>query len=274
MRGSTRLSLRERRATSCAIATVALWLIGGAGEHPSPDKAEEQFREGVAAMQSPAQARVHFRRAAVEYQRVAKSGTPNADLYFNLGNAYFLADEMPRAILAYREGLRLNPVHARLWENLEAVRDQVGYPGGLARHRPAPDAWPFWLPRPSPDLVLRLALCVNALAWAGAWLWLVLRGKKLAALSLLLFLVTAMFAGLWGYLDYQMDRAKQQDVVVVTQNGTALRRGNGVLYPRHPELPIVNRGMEAVRLHERGGWVQVQFPGGEIGWLPRTAVLD
>jgi hypothetical protein len=31
--------------------------------------------------------------------------------------------------------------------------------------------------------------------------------------------------------------------------------------------------MEARRLHERGGWLQIQFASGEVGWMEKAAVL-
>ena len=74
-------------------------------------------------------------------------------------------------------------------------------------------------------------------------------------------------------MDYRIAQDLDQPLVVVALNGVTLRRGNGTLYARDPDLPIVNRGMEGRRVNERGGWVQVQFPGGEVGWVPREAVI-
>jgi hypothetical protein len=31
--------------------------------------------------------------------------------------------------------------------------------------------------------------------------------------------------------------------------------------------------MEARLLHRRGGWLQVEFPGGAVGWVPQAAAL-
>jgi hypothetical protein len=51
-----------------------------------------------------------------------------------------------------------------------------------------------------------------------------------------------------------------------------LRRGNGVVFPPRYDTPV-NRGVEGRLRFERGGWVQIELSGGEIGWVPRTAVL-
>jgi hypothetical protein len=252
----------QTRSAGCVAAAAIVCFLGTASQATPGEKAE-----------SPGEARARYHLAAEQLRHHAQSNSATAELYLNLGNAHYLADELPQAILAYREGLRQNPVHSRLWENLEAVRDQVGYPGGLARHRPAPDGWPIWLPRLAPGVVLWAAVLIHALAWAAAWLWLIIRGRKLATLTVAGFLIACALGVWWGYLDFRIDRDQRQTIVVVALNGTTLRRGNGSLYGRHPDLPVVNRGMEAMCLNERGGWVQVQFPGGDVGWLPRAAVV-
>jgi tetratricopeptide (TPR) repeat protein len=47
---------------------------------------------------------------AVDYYGIAlSSGLSNADLYYNIGNAYYRTGQMGRAILNYERALRLNP---------------------------------------------------------------------------------------------------------------------------------------------------------------------
>ena len=57
----------------------------------------------------------------VPWQR--DSASPGAAKYYNLGNAYFLADQLPEAILAFQRGLRLDPDDADVRANLDYVRD-------------------------------------------------------------------------------------------------------------------------------------------------------
>ena len=49
-----------------------------------------------------------------------------------------------------------------------------------------------------------------------------------------------------------------------------LRTGNGVSYPSRLTLPA---GAEVRERHRRGGWVQVELPGGGVGWVPASALL-
>ena len=52
-----------------------------------------------------------------------------------------------------------------------------------------------------------------------------------------------------------------------------LRKGNSAGYPARLE-PKLPRGVEARKLGERGGWVQVRLAGGAVGWLPASAVMN
>jgi hypothetical protein len=262
------------------IALAAAWLLVfaaiacAAAEVAPADRlqaAEGLFVLGTEQGVNRGPARLCFEGAGKGYGQLAREFDRPA-LYLNSGNAYVLADDLPHAILAYRRGLRLHPLSGDLWGNLEATRDQVGYSDGASRHRPPGDDWPPWAPRPSPEQLLTAALALHAAAWLAVFAWLVVRRRWVGVTSLALFVTAALAAGGWGYLQWRIAE-DQEPLAVVAVNGATLRRGNGPLYPRHPDLPRVNRGMEAALVHERGGWVQLRFPGGETGWLPREAVV-
>jgi hypothetical protein len=57
-------------------------------------------------------------------------------------------------------------------------------------------------------------------------------------------------------------------LVVILDDGVLLRKGDGLAYPPRYDTPL-NRGAEARLLFERGGWLQVELAGGEVGWVPR-----
>ena len=50
-----------------------------------------------------------FRDAARAWEAIRVRGVDTALLYRNLGHAYFLAGDLPRAVLCYRLGLRREP---------------------------------------------------------------------------------------------------------------------------------------------------------------------
>jgi hypothetical protein len=251
--------LSPASATSAEMATLA--------------DADRWFQQGIAAEQDSIAARQAFAQAARRYQQLVDGGQRQAELLRQLGDAYLLADDLPRALFAYRLGLREAPHVQAFWDHLELARDRVPYPNGDERHRPPPSDWPTWLPRPSPGLLLASAATLHALAWTALALWWLRRQTSTLVWAGLFLAVALGVLGWWGYGAWQRDQEAQRPFAVVAFNNMTLRRGNGTLFAPHTDLPIVHRGMEARLLNERGGWVQLAFPAGEVGWLPRRAVL-
>jgi hypothetical protein len=236
------------------------------------ERAERAFREGVQARAHPDQARPHFRAAVDLYQALRRQGVDNPGLCRNLGNAALLAGDLPAALLAYRHGLRLAPADRVLRDNLEYARDQVGYPPGTLS-RPAPDAWPPWLPRPPADLLLAVALALYGVGCVAVTRWHMGQSNAPLTWAVSALIVAAVLGLAWGVGRWQAEEETRHPLVVVAADPVPLRTGNGKSYPAHRTLAAVNRGMEARLLFVRGGWLQVEFPGGQVGWLQRESVL-
>lgn len=237
-----------------SLAFTALHVVLGA----SVASAEESFRAGVAAT-DPAQARKHFLAAGNDFDRLAQQRPQQSPaLYRNLGNARFLAGQLPEAIVAFHQGLRLAPEDAVLREHLEYVRGRVEYPPGA---RPPADIWPAWA---SAYLLLGTALLAHALGWLAwmrrrhGWMWLS-------------FVLAGLLAAAWGVKQVRDQRTEA--CVVIAKDDVPLRRGNGDEYPVHPEAPALARGVESRLLARRGDWLQIRLYSGHIGWVQNSAVL-
>ncbi|MDD4918062.1 MAG: tetratricopeptide repeat protein [candidate division Zixibacteria bacterium] len=63
-----------------------------------------------------------FAGAAGAYEDILKSGTASAQLYYNLGNAYFKQGDVGRAVLNYLRAQRLDPRDEDIRHNLEFAR--------------------------------------------------------------------------------------------------------------------------------------------------------
>jgi hypothetical protein len=191
---------------------------------------------------------------------------------YNLGNAHLLADELPDAIFAYARGLRLDPNDQGLRDNLEYARARVAYPFG-DHGRPEEDSWPSWLYRPSAFQVLAAALTLYALACILATRWYMTRRWALLIRAGMAVVLAALCGAYWLDLEGNNAWQEQHPLVVIRDDKIPLRKGNGPNYPSHAHLPSLSRGMEARKLHERGGWLQVRFASGEVGWVEKAVVL-
>jgi tetratricopeptide (TPR) repeat protein len=238
---------------SLAVAMTGAELLAEAGR---------AFAEGLAQRQRGERGAEAFRRAAARFEELRERGVENAQLLGNLGNAYYLAGDLPRAILAYRQALRLSPEDRGLRERLAFAREQVELADGRVG-RPPDDPWP--------PIDRRVALAAAALLYAAGWAALTrgwargLRGWMLAGLVA----ITAA-AGAAYYVRPRPD----PPLVVVARDGVPLRKGNGESFPPWFDAPL-NRGVEASLLYRRGDWLQIELAGGEVGWVHvRDAVTD
>lgn len=95
------------------IITITLLLV------PTAFATSKSHLHEVAAREADSLYRADDYQAAAEaYEAVLAAGFASADLYYNLGNAYYRLDETGRAILNYERALRLKPSMSDAKENL------------------------------------------------------------------------------------------------------------------------------------------------------------
>lgn len=235
-------------------------------------KAEAHFRAGCSLPEGSSEALHEFRDCATAYEELRRLGPQNPDLNRNLGNAWALAGQWHRAILAYRRGLRVAPSDAGLQEGLAFARSQVAYSSSGAFGRPSVEERPPWLPRIPSPWYLALAIAAWGLAWAAAARWWMVRRNGILGLAGLGFLIALALLIALCAEEWRDHLLRQNPIVVIADDGVLLRGGNGFRYPARYETPL-NRGVEARLLFIRGDWLQIELSGGEVGWVPRAYAL-
>jgi hypothetical protein len=231
--------------------------------------AESAFAEGLRLRAKGERGAGAFRQAARAYEELRDRGAENPDLYRNLGNARLLAGDLPRAILAYRLGLRLAPADDGLRRLLTSAREQVVFAEGSALGRPVEEIRPGWLRAPRPGWLFGLAVVAYSAGCVCLTRWWMLRQGRLLVCAVV---ALAVAAGLGGRVAVQWWSGPPRPIVVVARDGVFLRKGNGTAFPPWFDTPL-NRGVEAELVHESGGWLQVELPGGEVGWVSAAEVV-
>jgi len=217
-------------------------------------------------------AQASFLQAANIYEELHRRGADNAELHRIRGNAFLLAGDLPRAILAYRQGLRLAPSDSDLQEGLAFARSLVVYPPGSTLGRPPVEQRPPWLPRLATTWYVAIVFCSYTLGCLAAARWWMTRQGRLLALSCTGFAVALLSLASMAAEEWRDADFVNRPVVVIADDGVLLRTGNGLRYPPRAETPL-NRGVEARLLFVRGEWYQVELAGGEVGWVPREYAL-
>src|SRR5881397_4142800 len=92
----------------CALATSSV--LGQADVEFA--KANQEYAQG------------HFKEAISGYETLVRAGQWNANLFYDLGNAYFRTGDFGRAILNYERALALGNHHPEATANLQIARDE------------------------------------------------------------------------------------------------------------------------------------------------------
>jgi hypothetical protein len=261
------------------MALVVCLFDSGMTDQTLLEDANRHFEAGVQASRGSEAARPWFRTAAEDYDRLQSRGYRSPVLFRNQGNAYWLAGDLPRAILSYRRGLHLAPRDRQLLTALELARDQVAYGEGPSLRPARADGWLAWLPLPACQYCTRQLLFWCALAsysvfWVGLSRWWMVRDRGWLITTGAALLSSSLFAGALA-LDLAQERDRDHHpVVVIARDGIALRKGNGRSYPLRREA-LLNAGVEGDLIFERGPWLQIRLADGTMGWVTRAdALLD
>ncbi len=272
---------------------VATLLIALSLAAPPPDEqvqrqAEAAYRQGLEAHGRSLEARKHFARAAALFEELRRRGARSAALDLDRGQAYLLAGDLPRAILAYHHGLRLAPNDATLRDRLEDARKQVDYDAAGAFGRPPVENWPPGVPRPTTrGLLILVLVCFGVGCVALTRRAMTGGGGALAVAATALVLAAVLGAGLVVQV-VESGRGRNHPLVVIAAGKVVLHKGNGANYPCYDaaartwqeaeggmpaECTPLHRGVEARLRFDRGDWLQVELSGGEVGWVRRRDVV-
>jgi tetratricopeptide (TPR) repeat protein len=211
-----------------------------------------------------------FAEAAVRYQTLVDMGIQDGRLYYNLGDAYFKAGDLGRAILNFRRAQRLLPRDDDVATNLKLARAQAidrieleseGAIVGLVRRL---IGWTTVDESALAALILWIILCalgVAAILWAP---------RRRLLLYLAATVATLLLLGVLAIGIRLLDERGQPPALVVASD-VAVRSGPGDDYLTEFTL---HAGAEVRLVERRGEWVRIVLSGDLQGWTPSQAVVE
>ena len=241
---------RRSRSTPIAFAVAALtfFLTMSAFAQPDADfaKANQDFAQG------------HFKEAISDYEALIRDGQWSANVFYDLGNAYFRAGDFGHAILNYERALALERHHPEATANLQIARDEAG----------ALELQPSW-----PERYLKIA-SVNQYSIAGAvafWVAvfclaaLIFTPRRSTAMMGALVVMLLVSAGSI-FAIWQLERgSKGEALAIVTGKGVQARLATADTANAVLALPP---GSEVKILSTRGDWIYAALPNNLRGWIP------
>ena len=244
--------LRRARERTVYSAIIYALLLSSAFAQPDAQfaKANQEFAAG------------QFREAIDDYEGLVRAGPWSANLFYDLGNAYFCNGNLGRAILNYERALALDPRHPEADANLRIARDE---------------ARAIELTASRTERALRFmnlnqyAMTAAIAFWVGVFgvtaLFFARRRSggllTMSILSLSIFAVAV--AAIVGIDNGNRGRA----LAIVTDTGVEARVATADNANRVLTLPP---GSEIRILSKRGDWIYAALPNNLRGWISAKSV--
>jgi tetratricopeptide (TPR) repeat protein len=244
---------RKRHRASFLLSRVVIafiWAFVAASAFGQTDpqfaKANQEYAQG------------YFKEAVASYETLVRSGPLSANLFYDLGNAYFRTGDFGRAILNYERALGLERHHPEAAANLQIARDEAR---ALEMQQSRPERYLQFAS------VNQYGIAAAVAFWVGAFCIVALifarrRSARLIALSILSFSVCALAI----LAIYEIDRgSKGRTLAVVTGDDMQARLATADTANSVLALPP---GSEINILSTRGDWIYAALPNNLRGWIP------
>src|SRR6266702_1247677 len=199
----------------------------------------------------------NFKQAISGYKTLVGSGQWSANLFYDLGNAYFRTGDLGRAILNYERALALERHHPEATAKLQIARDEAR----------ALEILPSW-----PERYLQFA-SVNQYSIAAAtafWLaifavvTLIFSRRRSVTVIAMLICCLLVFAAAVGAI-FTFDRgSKGRALAIVTGKDVQARLATADTANSVLALPA---GSEIKVLSTRGDWMYAALPNDLRGWI-------
>ena len=203
----------------------------------------------------------HFNEAIAGYEALVHSGQWSANLFYNLGNAYFRTGDFGRAILNYERALALERHHPEAMANLQIARDE-------ARALEMQQSWPeryFQFAS-----INQYAVTAAVAFWVGVFcIGRLIFARRRSALTVVLSILSLIVCFVAIFAIYELNHgSKGQGLAIVTGKEVQARLATADTANSVLALP---QGSEIKILNIRGDWIYASLPNNLRGWIPANA---
>jgi tetratricopeptide (TPR) repeat protein len=200
----------------------------------------------------------HFKEAISGYETLVRAGQWSANVFYDLGNAYFRTGDFGRAILNYERALALERHHPEATANLQIARDEAHalevQPSRLERYLEFASVNQY-------SIIAAVAFWIAVFCLAA----LIFTRRRSAAMPALLLVTFVVFAGA-TFAIWQLERgSKGSALAIVTGKDVQARLATADTANSVLALP---QGSEIKILSTRGDWTYAALPNNLRGWIP------
>lgn len=204
------------------------------------------------------------------YETLLKNGEA-AEVYYNLGNSYYKADDISKAILNYERALLMKPGNADIRANLEIARAKT-----VDKVIPVPEiffvSWTKSLINSlSVDAWAKIGIVCFFFLLASLYFFFFSKNigrKKMGFIGGLVFLVLVILANVFAYQQKNELLDRNSAIVLtpsVTVRSTPSESGTSLF--------ILHEGRKVeVKDSSMREWKEIRLEDGKVGWVPASSI--
>ncbi|MBS1625906.1 MAG: tetratricopeptide repeat protein [Bacteroidetes bacterium] len=204
--------------------------------------------------------------AIAGYDKLLSQGYRTAEIYYNLGDAFYKKDSIGQAILCYERALRLAPGDEDITFNLKLANQKT-----VDRLIPVPQLaivqrWDHFVEaRSSRTWSILAGVCVwLALAGFAAYLFV----QSIRRLGFYFGVVLLLCAGFFGSLAWSQSHAETgADQAILTTDNAYIKSAPDA---SSTDLFMIHEGIKLRILDHVGEWSKVRLADGKVGWVQQA----
>ncbi len=211
-----------------------------------------------------------YSEAITTYEEILSSGMESGEVYFNLGNAYYKAGNLPKAILNYERAKLILPHDKDIAYNLQMVNSQITDKLETVgeffliswfknfRNTTKSDTWAI------------ISIVTFALGLLLLAIFMFTRSKSIkqiaffSAIILILVCITSI-----SFSAKQKNMLTKRNSAIIFEPSVTIKSSPSV---SGTELFILHEGTKVKVLESVSDWYRIQISDGNDGWLPSSTV--
>ena len=213
-----------------------------------------------------------YKEAIEVYEEVRKTEVESAELYYNLGNAYFKTGQVTLAILNYERAKLLAPNDEDIQFNLELANQHV-----VDAIEPLPQVffvrwWKNLANLASVDnwAIISVSSFIIFLLLAGIFVFTRATTTKRMTfwLGILVFIIS-IFS--FNFAASQKKQLTQHEYAIVVQPSITVKSSPS---ETGTDIFVIHEGLKVQIKDSLGSWREIRLADGNQGWLPANSIVQ
>jgi tetratricopeptide (TPR) repeat protein len=209
-----------------------------------------------------------YEKAIETYQKILYEGYEAAELYYNLGNAYFKSNKIPYAILNYERAKKLNPNDEDIEFNLKLANTHVVDKIDVIPEFFLTSWWGDLINIMSSNKWAIISMIAFVAALAGLLVFFLARVVIVRQISFwagILLIVISVFTFNFSRKQYAKSQNEPQAIIITPSVVVKSSPSDG-----GTDLFLIHEGLKVTVTDKLGSWREIKLSDGNEGWIKNS----